>query len=50
MKKTDVTSIKEEYMQYLGGQCHVNCEEHDLPLIVSVEKKKNVFVVTEVYI
>ena len=27
-------------MQYLGGQCHVNCEEHDLPLIVSVEKKE----------
>ena len=40
MKKTDVTSIKEEYMQYLGGQRHVNCEEHNLPLIVSVKKKE----------
>ena len=50
VKKTDVTSIKEEYMQHLGGQCHVNREEHDLPLIVSVKKKENVLFVTEVYI
>ena len=27
-------------MQYLGGQSHIKCEEHDVPLIVSVEKKE----------
>ena len=51
MKKTDVTAIKEEYMQYLGGQCHVNCEEHIIfHLQFLWKRKKNVLVVTEVYI
>ena len=40
MKKIDVSAIKDDYMQYIGGKCHVKCEEHDLPLIASVNKKE----------
>ena len=39
MKKTNVESIRDEYMQYIGGQSHVKGEHHDVPLITLVDRK-----------
>ena len=40
MKITNVEAVRDEYMQYIGGQSHVKCEHHDVPLIASVDRNK----------
>ena len=32
------SEVRNEFLQNLGGQVHVHCEEHDLPLIISSER------------
>ena len=39
-KITNVEAVRDEYMQYIGGQSHVKCEHHDIPLIASVDRSK----------
>ena len=39
-KITNVEAVRDEYMQYIGGQSHVKCEHHDMPLIASVDRSK----------
>ena len=36
---TDMTMIRDQLMTYIGGQSHVQCETHRMPLIVSKENK-----------
>ena len=36
----DIKSIRNEYLRLIGGQSHVQCQEHLSPLIVSFEKEK----------
>ena len=40
VKITNVEAVRDEYMQYIGGQSHVKCEHHDVPLIALVDRSK----------
>lgn len=35
----DTTSMKSEFLTYLGGQKHIHCSLHRIPLIASTERK-----------
>ena len=34
-KTPDMAKMRNAFMQYIGGQTHVLCSEHKLPLIVA---------------
>ena len=36
--KVDILSLGSEYLSFLGGQNHISCSMHRLPLINSTEK------------
>ena len=38
-ENTNIESYRSEYLRLIGGQSHVQCQEHKLPLIVSFDKK-----------
>ena len=38
VQETDIASLGSEFLKYLGGQKHVRCAEHRLPLITSTER------------
>ena len=40
--KVDITSLGGEYLAYIGGQNHILCSVHGLPLINSTEKNTHV--------
>ena len=40
LKELNVNSLNYEFLQYIGGQSHVFCDKHNLPLIVSAVRKK----------
>ena len=40
--KIDITSLGGEYLAYIGGQNHILCSVHGLPLINSTEKNTHV--------
>jgi hypothetical protein len=40
LEKIDFTTLNYEYLQYIGGQSHIFCNEHNLPLIISAERTK----------
>ena len=40
IEKIDFNSLNYEYLQYIGGQQHIFCDNHKMPLIISAERKK----------
>lgn len=39
INEIDIDSIRNQFLKSLGGQTHVQCSEHKLPLIASTERK-----------
>ena len=39
MKDSDFNSLNSEFLKYIGGQSHVVCSIHNMPLITSINRK-----------
>ena len=39
VESTDIEEIRNEFLTYLGGQRHVKCQQHQLCLVTSMNKK-----------
>ena len=39
MKDSDVLSLNSEFLKYIGGQSHIVCSTHNMPLIISINRK-----------
>ena len=44
-KEKNIKTLRDRYIQLIGGQCHVQCNEHKKTLVVSYETDVNVDVV-----
>ena len=39
IKDPDISSLNYEFLTYIGGQSHIFCSTHDIPLIISADRK-----------
>ena len=41
INEINMDSIRNQFLKSLGGQTHIQCSQHKLPLIASTERKNN---------
>ena len=47
LKKPRYDQLREDYLRYIGGQSHVHCSRHNMPLITSCDKNARCKMVKE---